>query len=254
MSLYFREAGSGEPVIILHGLFGSSDNWLTIARQLATDYRLILPDQRNHGRSFKSETFDYQSMSHDLLRFIQENNIDNPVIIGHSMGGKVAMNFAVNHPSMLSKLVVVDIGPKAYPVHHQQILAGLNHLDLTSIRSRKEADDLLSHYVEETGVRQFLLKNLDRSEDGAFTWKINLPVITREIENVGEALSVERSFSKPALFVKGERSEYIVDDDSQRISQIFPDSRIVSVSRAGHWVHAENPSEFLSVIKAFLME
>ena len=254
MSLYFREVGSGQPVIILHGLFGASDNWLTIARQLSTDYKLILPDLRNHGRSFKSETFDYQSMSNDLVHFIEENGIDDPIIIGHSMGGKVAMNFAVNHQSMLSKLIVVDIGPKAYPIHHQQILKGLNNLDLTNIKSRKEADDSLSHYVEEAGVRQFLLKNLDRNEDGVFTWKLNLPIITREIESVGEALSAENTFSKPSLFVKGEKSEYIVGDDSLLISQIFPGSRIVSIPGAGHWVHAENPLEFLSEIKAFLSE
>ena len=252
MSLFFREMGSGPSVIILHGLFGSSDNWLAIGKELATDYHVILPDLRNHGQSFHENTFDYRSMSSDLFNFIKDHKIVDPVILGHSLGGKVAMTFAVNNPSLVLKLIVVDIGPKGYPVQHQQILKGLNSLDLARIRSRKEADDLLSGYVDEAGIRQFLLKNLGRNGEGNFIWKLNLPIITREIENVGEPLPQGGAFSKPSLFIKGSKSDYIENGDSQLIHQIFPDSRIVTIKGAGHWVHAEKPAAFISTVRMFL--
>ena len=252
MSLFFREIGSGPPVIILHGLFGSSNNWLAIAKELAADYRIILPDLRNHGQSFHDDTFDYKSMSDDLLTFIEGNNIVDPVVLGHSLGGKVAMTFAVNHPSMLKKLVVVDIGPHAYPVQHQQILEGLNSLDLTHMKSRKEADDMLSGYVAEAGIRQFLLKNLNRNGDGGFGWALNLPALTRGIENVGKPLIWENTFSKPVLFIKGGRSGYIENRNLRLINEIFTDNRLVSINGAGHWVHAEKPAEFISTVRMFL--
>lgn len=252
MPLFFREVGSGPQVIILHGLFGSSDNWLSIAKTLATDYQVILPDLRNHGQSFHNEAFDYRSMSTDLLDFVQAHNIIDPVVLGHSLGGKVAMNFAVRNPSMIDKLIVVDIGPGAYAVHHQQILKGLNSIDLGKVKSRKDADSMLSVYVPEPGIRQFLLKNLGRNGDGTFTWKLNLPVITREIEKVGEPLQGEASFSKPSLFIRGGRSDYIQNGDIQLINRIFPDNRLVTIEDAGHWVHAEKPAEFISAVRQFL--
>ena len=252
MTLFFREVGSGQPVIILHGLFGSSDNWLTIAKELAADYRIILPDLRNHGQSFHDESFDYQSMSADLLSFIEENSIADPVILGHSLGGKVAMTFAVNNQSMLQKLVVVDIGPKAYPVQHQKILEGLNSLDFGILKSRKEADEMLSRHVGEAGIRQFLLKNLSRNGEGEFRWRLNLPAITREIENVGEPLATGNTFSKPSLFIRGSRSDYIENEDLPLVNQIFPDNHLVTIKDAGHWVHAEKPVEFISTVRMFL--
>lgn len=254
MPLFFREFGSGPQVIILHGLFGASDNWLTIAKELATDFHLLLPDLRNHGQSFHDNTFDYPSMSNDLADFIKEHNVVDPVILGHSLGGKVAMTFAVSHPSLVRKLIVVDIGPKAYPVHHQQILEGLNSLNLNGIKSRKDADDGLSEYVKEAGERQFLLKNLGRNGEGNFVWKPNLPVITREIENVGAPLPAGSAFSKSTLFIRGGKSDYIANEDTQLIKQTFDNSRMVTIRDAGHWVHAEKPAEFLSTVKMFLKQ
>jgi esterase len=178
MKLFSRKSGHGHPLIILHGLFGSSDNWFTLARTFSKHHTVYLVDQRNHGMSPHTTEMNYAALAEDVHHFIREHEIDQPDIIGHSMGGKAAMNFAVKYPRMLRKLVVVDIVPKAYPVHHDHILDGLHALPLESLQSRAEADRLLTHYVPEPAVRQFLLKNLGRGEDGRFVWKINLGIRT----------------------------------------------------------------------------
>jgi len=251
MKLFFRELGEGRPLIILHGLFGSSDNWLTIAKQLADDYKVYSIDQRNHGNSLHSDQFDYPTMADDLHKFILENNIQNPVIIGHSMGGKVAMQFAVNQPDMWDKLIVVDIAPKSYPVHHDEILRGLNGLNLGQLESRGDADKQLAKYVPEIGVRQFLLKNLSRDSDG-FSWKINLPVLTRNIEIIGAGLDGKLNSKKPVLFINGANSGYIKESDFDLIRSHFPEAEIHTIKNAGHWVHAERPDDFMEVVTNFL--
>lgn len=252
MSLFFRTMGDGHPLIILHGLFGSSDNWLTVAKSLATSYQVILPDQRNHGRSFHSETFNYLSMAGDLAALLKKGSIENPIVMGHSMGGKTAMMLATQIDISIKKLVVVDIGPKAYPVHHDAILKGLNAIPLEGIGSRQQADDLLGNYVEETGIRQFLLKNLARKEGGGFEWKINLPVITDKIDNVGQALPAGSVFNNPTLFINGSKSDYLIEADKLLIREIFPKCQFRTIAGAGHWVHAEKPVEFLREITEFL--
>jgi esterase len=252
MKLYFRQMGEGSPIIILHGLFGSSDNWLSIAKVLAENNTIYLPDQRNHGQSEGNETFDYPSMAADLKEFIETHNIENPVIIGHSMGGKVSMSFATQHPEMLKKLIVVDIAPKQYPIHHDTILEGLMSIDIDNLGSRSEADKQLAQYVEEVGVRQFLLKNLYRTEDGKYAWRINLPVINRDIANVVAGLSEDLVFNKPTLFIRGRNSNYIRDMDFDRIKKQFPTADIITIENAGHWVHAEQPQEFIGHIQDFL--
>jgi esterase len=251
MKLFYRELGTGDPIIILHGLFGSSDNWLSIAKELANTHSIYLLDQRNHGQSPHSDTFDYSTMANDLEEFIDEHEIENPVILGHSMGGKTAMEFAVKNPDKWSKLIVVDIAPKTYSVHHDQILEGLNSLDLKTIMSRNEADEKLSKLVPEIGVRQFLLKNLSRDNIG-FSWKINLPVISKNIEIIGEGLSKRLSKAKPTLFIRGSNSNYIMDSDFELIEQYFPSAKIETVENAGHWIHAEQPEEFLNIVNQFL--
>lgn len=252
MQLYYKQLGeTGIPVIILHGLFGSSDNWQGIAKTLSDQYRVYLIDQRNHGRSPHSSDFTYQAMSSDLLEFIKEHNIVKPVIIGHSMGGKTAMKFAVQYPEMLSKLVVIDISPRFYPVHHSRILEGLAAVNLQKITSRQEADAQLAHYEPHPTVRMFLLKNLYRNENGQFAWRINLPVINDQIENVGEALN-EVSIDTPVLFINGEKSDYIKVEDHALIKKIFPKASFSTIPDAGHWVHAEKPEEFVSKIKDFV--
>lgn len=252
MKLYHREIGEGKPLIILHGLFGSSDNWMSIAKQLEDRFKMYLVDQRNHGQSPHSEDFNYQAMAEDLEQFIADNQIDNPHILGHSMGGKVAMNFALQHTDLWDKLIVVDIAPKAYPVHHGTILEGLKSIPAEQIKSRGEADKQLSQYIRDMGTRQFLLKNLARKDSGGFEWKINLPVIDSKIEDMGQGIEERVATEKEVLFIRGAKSEYIMDEDSILINQLFPNAEIKTVENAGHWVHAEQPDEVVSMVSDFL--
>lgn len=249
--LYFRELGEGKPLIILHGLFGSSDNWLTLGRRFAEDYKVYIIDQRNHGQSFHADDFSYEAMAADLKQFIDSKNIENPHVLGHSMGGKTAMTFATTYPELVDKLIVADIGPQSYPVHHASILKGLFSIDLQSIKSRKEADEQMATYIPEMGIRQFLLKNLTRS-GGAFTWKINLSVIAREIEQIGKGLNQNTSYTKSALFIRGEKSDYIKDSDFNLIHSIFTNCSLETIMGAGHWLHAEKPNEFFDIALNYL--
>lgn len=252
MTLFHRETGQGLPLIILHGLFGSSDNWASIAKNIGNYYKVYTVDQRNHGQSPHSEVFDYPSMAEDLNQFIQDNKIENPVILGHSMGGKTAMTFALKYPDLLRKLIVVDIAPRAYPPHHQDIIKGLNSININQVRNRKDADMMLSKYISEPGVKQFLLKNLYRDANGSFDWRINIPVISNEIENVGSLITAENPFTKPTLFIKGEASKYILDNDVEKIKQLFSRAQIKTINNAGHWVHAEQPSAFVKMLLEFI--
>lgn len=252
MQLNYKELGEGKPLIILHGVFGSSDNWLTIGRKLSENRKVYLIDQRNHGDSPHSDEFTYEAMAQDLSQFIKDHSIDNPIIIGHSMGGKTAMYFAVKHPDLFEKLVVVDIAPKAYPVHHQTILEGLSSINLSELKSRGDAEKQLAAYVPEKPVRQFLLKNLTRDENKNFTWKINLPVIKEKIDQVVVGLEPNLSCDKPTLFIRGKNSGYIADEDNITIMNFFPNSEVKTIHGAGHWVHAEKPEEFLNTITDFI--
>ncbi|MTI31316.1 alpha/beta fold hydrolase [Xanthovirga aplysinae] len=252
MKLFFREVGEGKPFIILHGLFGSSDNWLSIGKSISKNYKVFLVDQRNHGNSPRSEEFNYSVMADDLAEFIDDHQLHDPIIMGHSMGGKTAMEFAKKYPEKIQKLIVADIAPRQYPLHHQLILKGLSSVDLEGIKSRKEADEQLANYVPGVGVRQFLLKNLSRNTNGSFAWKINLQVIKREIANVGESLGKDVFFDKPTLFVRGAKSDYIRNEDELLINSIFSHYQLVTIPDAGHWLHAERPAEFLKCLNDFL--
>ncbi len=251
MKLFYRQSGQGSPLIILHGLFGSSDNWYTLAKVFAERFTVYLVDQRNHGQSPQSVEFDYKLLTEDLEEFIREHAIQKPVIMGHSMGGKAAMNFAIKYPGQLSKLIVVDIVPKAYPVHHDAILDGLKAIPLTGLGSRNEADKILSDYVPEPAVRQFLLKNLSRKNEGGFEWKINLEVIDRNIEQMGVGLIFSGKYDGPSLFVKGKKSNYYGDDDEALIKTIFPKAEFAALD-TGHWVQAESPDEFSKLVLNYL--
>jgi esterase len=253
MKLFYREVGQGQPIVILHGIFGSSDNWLTQARMLSPRYRVITVDLRNHGQSEHSDDFDYPSMVADIENFFEELELDSPILIGHSMGGKVAMNFAVAHPDKLSKLIVVDISPRPYNLEHYVIMDGLKAVPINTITSRNEADTALANYVPELDVRQFLLKNLNRKPEGGFSWKINLPVIDKILSKIGYDLQFEGKFEKPTLFIRGSRSKYIPDEDMTRIKQIFP-LAILETLDTGHWVQAEKPQEFVDVVEKWLAE
>ena len=253
MNLFYRELGQGNPpIVILHGVFGSCDNWLTVSKGLAEKNKIYLLDARNHGQSPHSEEFNYDVMAADLFEFIEQHQLVNPIIIGHSMGGKTVMKFAVKYPNAFSKMVVVDISPRYYPPHHQSIIAGLSAIPIDHLQTRQEADDILKAYEPELGVRQFLLKNIYRNDQNGFSWRMNFEVIKNKIENIGEALDQGAKITKPALFVRGSNSKYIQEKDIELIHSIFSDVRIVTVEGSGHWVQAEKPKEFLEAVKDFL--
>lgn len=251
MKLFFRELGDGQPFIILHGLMGSSDNWLTQAKMLASDYKLYLVDQRNHGQSPHSNDFDYKVLANDLRDFIEEHAMKKPIILGHSMGGKTAMNFAIANPDLLDRLIVVDIAPKAYPVHHDNIVEGLKAIRISTLQTRNEADEILSQYVPQIDVRQFLLKNLSRKAEGGFVWKINLDVIDKNLGLISADIQFPGTYTGTTLFVRGVSSNYVKDEDRQHIKDLFPNSTLVTMD-TGHWVQAEKPQEFVEVVKNFL--
>lgn len=249
--LFFRELGQGRPMIILHGVFGSSDNWLTQAKLFSPHFRVFTIDQRNHGQSPHNEEFSYPVMVNDLLQFIDEHQLKDPIVIGHSMGGKVAMNFAVAHPEKLEKLIVVDIAPKPYNLEHYVIIEGLKAIPVQTITSRNEADAALAAYVPEPDVRQFLLKNLQRRPEGGFTWKINLPVIDKNLNKIGFDLEFAGKFEKPTLFIRGGKSKYVKDEDMTRIKEVFPQAELKTLD-TGHWVQAEKPQEFVDTVMKWL--
>lgn len=253
MKLHSQILGSGKPFVILHGFLGMSDNWKTLGTRWAeAGYQVHLLDQRNHGRSFHSDEFSYEVMAEDLKNYCEEHNLNEIILLGHSMGGKVAMQFAVTHPEMVSKLIVADIGPKAYPPHHQDILKALSMLDFSKIKSRGEAEDILSEYIKDEGTRLFLLKNLYRKSKEELGLRVNLPILSEKINEVGNALSENAIFNGDTLFLGGEKSGYIEPMDELLIKKHFPKAQIGTISNAGHWLHAENPDEFYDNVMNFL--
>lgn len=253
MVLHSQILGSGKPFVILHGFLGMGDNWKTLGTRWADDgYEVHLLDQRNHGRSFHSDEFSYKTMAEDLKKYCDEHDLKEIILLGHSMGGKVAMQFAVTYPEKVSKLVVADIAPKAYPPHHQDILKALSALDFSTIKSRGEAEDILSEYIKEQGTRLFLLKNLYRKTKKELALRINLPVLSEKIEEVGVALPENTVFEGDTLFLGGEKSGYIEPMDELLIKKHFPKAEIGTISNAGHWLHAENPDEFYDNVMNFL--
>jgi esterase len=251
MPLYFRKYGNGKPLIILHGLFGQSDNWNTLAKRYAeAGLEVYAVDQRNHGLSFWSDEWNYAVMAKDLADLIEAEKISNPILLGHSMGGKTVMHFDLNYPSVAEKIIVADISPRAYKPHHAQVLEGLLSISMSKLQSRKEAEDALIAFGLDIGTRQFLLKNLYRIEEAhpkigqqIFDWRFNLDVISKQIQSVNEGVP-EGCSETPALFLRGTKSDYISDADCDLIQSIFHRAAIVEISEAGHWLHAEKPQEF----------
>jgi len=245
MILHSQTLGKGQPFIILHGFLGMSDNWKTLGNRFSeAGFEVHLVDQRNHGRSFHSDQFDYELLASDLKEYCDEHHLNNIILLGHSMGGKTAMLFASIYPNLISKLLVADISPRYYPIHHDSILNGLSSLDFTKLKSRGAADKQLAQYITDLGIRRFLLKNLYWIEKGKLALRINLEALQNNVSEIGEALPVHAEFNKPTLFLKGDRSEYIMPNDEDIIRRHFPSAEIETVSNAGHWLHAENPEEF----------
>lgn len=241
------------PLIILHGLFGMSDNWTTLSRQFAENGFLVYAvDARNHGRSLHSEEFNYSVMSEDLIELLDEEGISIASVIGHSMGGKTAMWLACNHPDRVSKLITADISPKYYSPHHQTIFAAIHRVDLQQLTSRREAETGLREMLHDEDTVQFLLKNLYWNEKEKLAWRFYLTGITKNIGSIGMALPAEYRYNGQTLFLRGEKSGYITVGDESEIIKHFPNAMISTVSNAGHWIHAENPKGFMDVVMSFL--
>ena len=252
MKLNYKEFGQGDPIIILHGLFGTLDNWQTLAKKLAEEYTVYIIDQRNHGRSPHAAEFNYKVMAEDLQVFMEDNWIHQARIIGHSMGGKTAMQFALEYPDMVEKLVIVDIANQSYKGGHETIFDALLGLDLEKIENRKDADSILSQKIEDYGIRQFLLKNLTRSKSGEYQWKMNLPIIHENYQAILNKIESEEIFEGATLFVKGGLSKYITDDNFSDTKQFFPNAGLITIENVGHWVHAEAPKRLLEELELFL--
>lgn len=253
MGLYSRIEGNGKPLLIIHGFLGMSDNWKTLGTRFATEgYEVHALDMRNHGKSFHSDAFSYQLMADDVYAYCQEHNLKNIALLGHSMGGKVAMLVAVTYPELIDKLIVADIGPRRYAPHHQEILQGLAAVDFSEKPGRSEVEAIISNYIPDLGTRQFVLKSLYWKEPGQLAYRFNLDVFLKNQEVIGESLPYESHFEKPVLFLKGEKSGYIRNEDAELILHHFPFAQIVTIGNAGHWLHAENPTDFFEAVNSFL--
>ena len=247
--LHSQILGTGKPLLILHGFLGMSDNWRTMGKQWAAHFEVHLIDLRNHGRSFHSDVFSYADMAADLTSYCDHHQLQKVIVLGHSMGGKLAMHYATSNPEQVEKLIVADIAPKAYPPHHDLILEGLMHLHTHSPKSRSDADQRLSQLVTDQGTRLFLLKNLYRTRDG-FALRINVPVLQGQVGQV--MVTSNAYYPGPTLFLAGEKSDYILPQDHSKIIQSFPLAVIKTVPKAGHWLHAENPVVFAAEVAKFL--
>jgi len=254
MQLNYKKIGeTGKPLVILHGVFGFLDNWLTIGKTISEQgFIVYLVDQRHHGRSPHDGSLDFPTLAADLKEFLSQQNLNNPILLGHSMGGKTVMEYAVNNPDTLEKLVVVDIAPKQYPIHHTKLLKGLNALPVEEIETRQQADDFLSTYEPILAVRQFLLKNLYRKEEGGFDWRFNLPVLTSDMGKVGAEITASKPVETSTLFIRGAKSDYILDEDWDNILKIFPNAQLNTIENAGHWVQAEQPKVFVEHLLNYL--
>ena len=255
MELFYREYGHGQPLIILHGLLGISDNWAGIARNLAGEgFRVLVPDQRNHGHSPKHPVLNYYALTDDLSEFIESNQLENPVILGHSMGGKVAMRYTLEHPGMVSRLIVVDTSLRTYVRfnYHLKLIDAMLAIDFGQVQSRQEVKKLLSEKIREERLVQFLVKNLYWKEKGRLDWRPNLQAISYHVDSMYDGVFYSTRFDKPALFIRGGKSDYVLDEDFPAIYQNFPQASVATIEQGTHWVHADEPGEFYRILVEFL--
>ena len=254
MKLFYREFGSGQPVIILHGLFGQSDNWVTVARRIADQFHVYIPDQRNHGQSPHASVHSFPAMADDLSAFIEEHNIVNPIIIGHSMGGKTAMTYALENAGAVKKLVVIDISPRRYPERkiHTQVISQMMSIDLDSVTTRTEVEKILDSQIPDSRVRMFIMKNLYYKIHGKLAWRLNLEAINQSMDLLFDGISSDHSYPGPSLFIRGGESDYILDSDIPLIEDLFPTAIIKTISGSSHWVHADAPEELCYLLSSFL--
>lgn len=249
MKLYSKRIGSGPPLVILHGLLGSSDNWFTLGRRMSEAYDVHLVDQRNHGRSPHDNAISYRLMAEDVAQYAHDHQLAPMVLIGHSMGGKTAMSLAANYPQFVSHLIVLDIAPKKYSAGaFDEIFAALQSLNLSEFQSRSEIDSALATRLPEPGLRGFLIKNIKRDSSQGFAWKMNLPALAENLDTLTDAPDLPRQFMGPSRFVNGSNSRYVVSQDHPEILKKFPAADFRTVEGAGHWVHAEKPEGFMQSI------
>jgi len=253
MKLHFRTMGAGAPLIVLHGLLGSLDNWQPLGRRFAEHFKVFAVDLRNHGQSPHSDDVSYEAMAADLDEFMRTHGLTRAHLLGHSMGGKVAMRFALRHPDRVERLVVVDISPRAYPPRHARTLAALLALDLHTFQRREELDAELAKSVDDAEVRQFLLKNAGRDAQGGFRWKANLRGLWESYERLTAAVTSQTPCDRPALFVRGEKSDFVPAADNDLIRQLFPQAEFCAIAGAGHWVQADQPEVFYASALEFLL-
>ncbi|MFW5820822.1 MAG: alpha/beta fold hydrolase [Bacteroidota bacterium] len=267
MELNYRKYGEGPPLIILHGLYGSSDNWISIARELSGNFEVYVPDQRNHGASPHTRQHNYELLKEDLLEFMDNNTLDRATLLGHSMGGKVAMFFAVDHPEKVDNLIVVDISPRSYKepgqpvphtVDHKKIIEAMQKVNFSKAENRIDIDMMLAENIKSQRIRQFLLKNVKRKDQKSFCWKLNLDTLKNalpeimggiDVKNINNGMGIS---GFPVLFIKGENSDYISEPDYPVIKKAFPAAEIVTIPNAGHWLHAEQQDLFLKKLNHFL--
>jgi len=265
MNLFFRKYGKGEPIIILHGLYGSSDNWVSIAKELASNFEVFVIDQRNHGQSPHNKEFNYNILASDLLEFMNTQNLKRATLIGHSLGGKTIMQFAKQYPTEVNNLIVIDIAPKSYiksfnkkfkTLSHKKIIEAILSVNIIKIKSRKEIDEKLSPIIKERRLRLFLLKNLKRKKDKSFYWTLNFGAIHKNLEKIVDSVNFDEfkdtKINISTLFIKGENSNYILDNDIKKIKNIFINSEVSTIKDASHWVHTEKPKELIESIRVFL--
>ncbi len=263
MELYYRKEGSGPVVVIVHGLYGSSDNWINMGKRLAEKHTVYTIDQRNHGRSPFAPSHTFEDLSNDLADFFNMHQIEFATLLGHSMGGKAAMWFAANYPGKVEKLVIADIAPKNYlemnessQYHlHRNILMAMQELDFSTIKNRNEADDKLSEEIDNTRIRKFLLKNIKRDKKSKqYKWQLNVEVLYDHLDEIVGGVNQKwfedrmpiRNY--PVIFIKGQKSNYILPEDEALIKEIYPDASIIDIPGAGHWLHAEKPKEFMQAV------
>ncbi|MFN5026145.1 MAG: alpha/beta fold hydrolase [Bacteroidota bacterium] len=256
LHLNFKTYGSGEhTLIIIHGFLGSLDNWHTLATRWGeAGIQVFSLDMRNHGKSPHTHTHSIDDMVQDVVDFMQQQHLSSATLLGHSMGGKVAMQCALNHPGLVEKLIVADMAPRAYRHGHDDVFKAIQNIDLSAVQSRKEAEDAMKPYLGDFGTRQFILKNLERTDSGHYSWKFNLTTLLHEYEEILKPIDSVTTYSHPALFLKGELSVYIKDTDREHILKLFPLAKVVSVSQAGHWLHADQPEIFFKYVHDFVTD
>ncbi|WP_428239800.1 alpha/beta fold hydrolase [Gynuella sp.] len=250
--LFYREQGQGPALVVMHGLFGSSDNWNSLTKHFSDRYRVISVDMRNHGQSFHSNEMSYVTMANDIQQLIASLGLERPVILGHSMGGKVAMQLSLSQPEAYSGVIIADIAPRHYTAHHTDIFKGLRSIPLSDLKNRKEADLILSDFVNDVTTRQFLLKSLYLNADKQFQWRFNLNVLFQDYDKLLQIPPATGAYLSNTLFLKGARSNYILPEDKDAIEQRFPDTTLKIIADAGHWLHAEKPRLFIKHVSDYL--